>query len=192
MAGVQFDRESAGRIANTVRTVERGLGIPTKRKRRALPALGGGEIVLVRLLESIAAADFAVSTDSFYDELRRLAGGRAVNTLTTEELEGFAVELEALSPEVSVASGLAYLCELEAGSIAPYLDAGEQYFKRLRYTQVVRVFNMHQVVFYTDVSGGDFGGDGVAGGSLGDGFCNAEVGPDGELWLVGGARSQPA
>jgi hypothetical protein len=191
--GVQFDFDSAQRIAQAVRTVERGLGIPTKRTRRPRPIAGGGTIQIVRLIENVPPAKLFAVEDDFYERFRESVGGRVVNEVDEGELLNIGREIidqygddPNSTPSNSFVdrffgSGLAWLCDFEPGRNREALEQGAVGNVLVRFTEVVRVWNMHPRGYNTNDIGGAIGNEA---GSLGGGYCNAMQGWDGELWLV--------
>jgi hypothetical protein len=183
VAGVQFDINSAGRIARATRAVEYGLPVPTKRVRRPSNPSVAGDLVLVRLLEDIPPATLVTaegSTDSFYDDLRAAVGSN-VGEADASALAAFLSQSELNT----VGSGLAVLCYLEDTGDINKTTEGDSEFVRLSYGDVVTVYNAHPTGFNTINEGGFAGNEA---GSLGAGFCDAITGQDGRLWLVNADR----
>jgi hypothetical protein len=192
MSAGNFDRDSAARISRVVRTVENGLPVGTSRSRRPPAPESGGLIQIVRLIEQVPAARLYTSTDDFYSQLRTAIGDRIANTMSTSELLAIGSEIMAqYTDDINSSggtildrwfgSGLAYLCEFEPGRNREALVSGAIDNVNVRFTEVVRVWNMHTRTFNTNDVGGAFGNEA---GSLGAGYCNVIRGWDGELWLV--------
>jgi hypothetical protein len=192
-AGGNFDEQSASRISRAVRYVEGGWPVPTKQARRPPLADAGGTLQIVRLIENVPPAKLFASDDDFYEQFRQAVGERNVNEMDPVELLNIGSNIinrygDAPSNQTSgtyvdrfFGSGLAWLCEFEPGRNREALLEGEISNVVVRYSEVVRVFNMHARGYNTNDNGGVFGNEA---GGLGGGFCNVMTGWDGQLWLV--------
>jgi hypothetical protein len=192
MSSGNFDRESASRISRVVRYVENEWPVGTKRTRRPGLPDSGGTIQVVRLIENVPPAKLFVSTDDFYDQLQSALGERLANTVDPSELQSIGAEIiNRVSDDVNApgvkpvdrffGSGLAWLCEFDDGRNREALQQGAVKNVLVRFTEVVRVWNMHSRTYNISDIGGAFGNEA---GSLGAGYCNVIEGWDGELWLV--------
>lgn len=179
--GFTFDQQSAVRIARAVQATERGLGIPTKRTRRAgLPGVGDG-LVIVRLLEQIPAAQLytSIATD-FYSKLRDQFESDGVLDLGNIDPSTISQFLSDRVESWKIGEGLAVVCSFEETGSDVQGTRGQQINVKLRYGEVTKVYNPFPTFFDVTNNGGVFGNDA---GSLGDGFCVCTEGDDGRLWL---------
>ena len=193
MSAGNFDRSSANRISRVVREVENGWPTNTKRSRRFSAIGGDGSIQIVRLIENVPPAKLYPEMDSFYDLLRTALAERLANTMNEGELLGIGQEIinkftddinasgDVIITDRFFGSGLAWMCEFEPGRNREALTTGKVINFNIRFTEVVRVWNMHNRTYNIADNGGAFGNEA---GSLGAGFCNVIEGWDGNFWLV--------
>jgi hypothetical protein len=192
MSAGNFDQQSAGRISRVVREVENGWPTNTKRTRRVAPIGGDGSIQIVRLIENVPPCRLFSSTDDFYDRLRTALADRLANTMNEGELltigseiiNQYTDDINSTSGTIVdrfFGSGLAYLCDFDKGRNREALTSGAIKNVNVRFTEVVRVWNMTSRSYNINDVGGAFGNEA---GSLGAGYCNVIRGWDGELWLV--------